>query len=143
LEDLLASLEFESFQNSNAIGSGIFLAAQESLKAFRSPVHASHVKSFIVTGNILPFVPATSPLFFCLALQKKIAAHTVEQLHHSYTKEKKGTDSIRFHFAHLASSDGNPYPLPVFKASGKTHAEAYWHLSNSDEPEEWEYRYVV
>lgn len=144
LEDPLATLSADAFQASNSVASGVFLAAQKSLKAFRSPVHASHAKSFIYTGNILPFVPATNPVFFSLALQKKIAAHTIEQLHHSYTKGKIGAESIRFHYAHLASTDGKipPYPGAVFRESGKAHAKAYWHLSNSDEPEDWDYRYA-
>jgi len=68
----------------------------------------------------------------------------MEQLHQSYTEGKKGEDSIRFHFAHLASTNGKipPYSQADFKASGKAHAKAYWYLSSSEDPEDWDYRYA-
>lgn len=139
-EDPLATLSFETYEASVKIGAGVFLAAQEALKGFRSPSHSSNPKSFIVTGNLLAFVPASNTLFFGLSLQKKLAAHTIEQMYNSYTAKNKSKEGIRFHYAHVAADDGNPPPYPVFQASGKAHATAFWNLTSSEEAEEWNYR---
>jgi len=134
-DDVLATLDEATYEGSLKIGAGVFYAAQEALKGFRS-AHSSNPKSFIVSGNPLAFSPAAIPILFGLALQKKISAHTIEQLYNSYTDK----EDIRFHFAYVVKDDGSPIDYPDFKAAGDAHATAYWHLSSATKPEPWTYK---
>lgn len=81
------SLPLEDFTEAVFTGLGVFVAAQQALPGFRSETHKDSTKTFIVTGNILPFVPPTSPLFLGLDTQKYIQARLVDLFSRVYPKE--------------------------------------------------------
>ncbi len=96
LEDPL-SLPFSGFSRDHAVTASFYLAAQEALSSFRSPIHKDSVKAFIVTGNLLAFIPAAASeaTRFGLGLQKRSEAYLTELFHNVYAKE-----GIRYVFSH-------------------------------------------
>jgi hypothetical protein len=62
----------------------VYAAAQHAVAGFRNLKEGP--RAFIVTGNLLPFVPPMTP-FFALNIQKRIAAAVVEQGATSYEKD--------------------------------------------------------
>ncbi|KAJ7089528.1 hypothetical protein C8R44DRAFT_892226 [Mycena epipterygia] len=58
------SMPVESLAAQTAMGLSMFATAQEALQAFRSDVHKDSLKTFIVTGNPLPWMPAEEPTWF-------------------------------------------------------------------------------
>ncbi|KAF8917070.1 hypothetical protein CPB85DRAFT_1431684 [Mucidula mucida] len=138
LEDPL-SLPFSGFSRDHAVTASFYLAAQEALSSFRSPVHKDSVKAFIVTGNLLAFIPAAASeaTRFGLGLQKRSEAYLTELFHNVYGKE-----GIRFHYAHLVSSEGGIPPYADFLKSGPAHAKAYARLINAEAPKSWDYRFT-
>ncbi|KAF9014569.1 hypothetical protein BDZ89DRAFT_995096 [Hymenopellis radicata] len=133
------SLSLSAFDKANAVASSFYSAAQEALGSFRSPVHKDSVKAFIVTGNLLAFLPAVASEGnrFSLGLQKRSEAYLSELLHNAYAKE-----GIRFHYAHLVSAEGAIPPYADFLKSGPAHAKAYARLINAQSPESWDYRFT-
>ncbi|TFK37577.1 hypothetical protein BDQ12DRAFT_146112 [Crucibulum laeve] len=130
------SLPADGFESSATIGLNVFYAAQEALTGFRSL--KSGPKAFIVTGNLLPFIPATNPLYFGLGTQKTISAKLVENFAHAYKAE-----GIQFYFASLVASDGGIPPFPDFDKSGPTHAQVYWELISNKEQVNWDHRFTL
>ncbi|KAF9029130.1 hypothetical protein BDZ89DRAFT_1159984 [Hymenopellis radicata] len=133
------SLPLSAYIQANSVTTSVYLAAQEALASFRSPIHSDSPKVFIVTGNLLAFIPA-APLtasYLVLGVQKRVEAYLAELLHNVYAK-----DGIRFHYAHLISADGGIPPPAEFAASGPAHAKAYSHLINVSTPESWDYRFT-
>jgi len=132
------SLPLEDFTEAVFTGLGVFVAAQQALPGFRSETHKDSTKTFIVTGNLLPFLPPTSPSYLGLDTQKSIQARLVDLFSRVYPKE-----DIRFYVAHLVSSTGTIPPYDVFKTSGPTHAQVYWDLISHKEQLNWDYRFTV
>ena len=81
------SLPLENFKEAVFIGLGVFVAAQQALPGFRSETHKDSTKTFIVTGNLLPFLPPTSPSYLGLDTQKSIQARLVDLFSSVYSKE--------------------------------------------------------
>jgi NAD(P)-dependent dehydrogenase (short-subunit alcohol dehydrogenase family) len=81
------SLPLENFKEAVFIGLGVFVAAQQALPGFRSATHKDSTKTFIVTGNLLPFIPPTSHSYFGLDTQKSIQARLVDLFSSVYSKE--------------------------------------------------------
>ncbi|KAF9007249.1 hypothetical protein BDZ89DRAFT_1120102 [Hymenopellis radicata] len=133
------SFPLSKFNQGHTVTESFYIAAQEALASFRSPVHKESPKAFIVTGNLLAFVPAaanTAPQFG-LGLQKRSEAYLTELFHNVY-----GIEGIRFHYAHLVSAEGGIPPYTDFLTSGAAHAKAYAHLINAPAPEAWDYRFT-
>ena len=67
---------------------GLFASIQQAVAGFRS-LPAGSSKTFIFTGNRVPFLPNAGPLsdLLNLALQKIDGAYFVETFHNAYEKE--------------------------------------------------------
>ena len=77
---------------------GLFASIQQAVAGFRSlPSDSSVPKTFIFTGNRVPFLPRTAPSsdLLSLVLQKVDGAYLTEIFHDAYEKE-----GFRFVFLH-------------------------------------------
>jgi NAD(P)-dependent dehydrogenase (short-subunit alcohol dehydrogenase family) len=77
-------LPFDAFESIADGGVGVYAAVQGAVAGFRKV--AGHPRVFIVTGNLLPFVPARAD-YFALGVQKRVAAALVEQGAASYAAD--------------------------------------------------------
>lgn len=93
------SLSLESFTAQAALGLSVFTAAQEALRGFRSETHKGALRTFIVTGNPLPWIPAESSAMSGLNIQKTIAWRLTELFANAYSKEQ-----VRYVYFALKSS---------------------------------------
>jgi hypothetical protein len=83
---------------------GLYASIQEAVAGFKTlPADASVPKSFIFTGNRLPFLPRDAPWsnLFSLGLQKVSGAYLAETFHTAYEKEGFRYD---FHSLSVGSS---------------------------------------
>lgn len=148
-------MPLEKFEEAAAVGLAVYTIAQEALSGFRSEQHQSHPKALLVTGTLLPFLPADSPNFMALSIQNTIKARLVDYLAHAYAKEgfryvlslhQCGRACLivgfRFYFPFLVSHEGT-LPWKDFPSSGPAHAKVFWELANSKEQGPYDYRYVV
>ncbi|KDR74023.1 hypothetical protein GALMADRAFT_71414 [Galerina marginata CBS 339.88] len=131
------SLTDEDYQESAAIGLGMFTAARKALSSFRQPVHRDHPKSFIITGNILPFDQYAPPNFYALGVQKTLQARFAATAAKAYEAE-----NIQFYYATLVSETGGIPALSIFVKSGPAHAKVYWDLINNEKQEDWNHQYA-
>ncbi|EEB88729.1 hypothetical protein MPER_13265 [Moniliophthora perniciosa FA553] len=131
------TLSIEGFNACITLGQNVFLAAQQALPGFRSEGHKQNAKAFIVTGNLLPFLPVETTRLVGLSAQKTIESHLIELFNNTYLKE-----GIRYHYAHFVAEDGSIPPYSDFRVSGPDHATAYWDLISAKEPGRWDYRFV-
>ncbi|KAF9546449.1 NAD(P)-binding protein [Agrocybe pediades] len=135
VEGEILSIPVESYEQEAAIGINTFTAAQKALESFRSEVHRHNPKTFIVTGNILPFSHHTIPKWYTLGIQKALESRLVATAANTYQAE-----NIQFYFATLVSKDGG---IPGdFYESGPAHAEAYWRLINHEKQEDWNQQFT-
>ncbi|PPQ94428.1 hypothetical protein CVT25_002519, partial [Psilocybe cyanescens] len=133
-EDFL-SLPVEAYQDSTSIGIGAFIAAKKSLASFRSDLHKENPKSFIVTGNLLPFEHYSPPGWYTLGAQKALSGRFIATASQSYRSE-----NIQFYFATLVSKEGS-HPSPEEFAKGaQAHADVYWELINSKKQADWNHQ---
>lgn len=86
-ENNVLSLPTSSYEESTALGIGAFTAAQKALASFKNETHRDHPKSFIVTGNILPFDHYSPPKYFTLGIQKVLEARLVATAAKSFETE--------------------------------------------------------
>ncbi|KAK0470605.1 hypothetical protein IW261DRAFT_1573039 [Armillaria novae-zelandiae] len=114
------SVPLEDFQRTLAATASLYSVAQDALQGFRSLT--SGPKAFIVTGNVLPFLPRPHPVLYNLQTLKLAEAHLTEVFYDAYIEEE-----IRFHFA----------------LAGQAHAKVYWELISSKEPKAWDYRFTI
>jgi hypothetical protein len=82
------TLSVESFKQQTDFGVAVYAAAQEALQGFRSDIHKGALKTFIVTGNPLPWVPADKPLWLGLSVEKLIKWRLMEYFSVAYSKEQ-------------------------------------------------------
>jgi hypothetical protein len=83
------SLPLEAFQRQTAVASAVYAAAQEALVGFRSDTLKGMNKTFIITGNPLPWLPAdVLPIYFGLNIQKLILWRLMEFFSGAYSKEQ-------------------------------------------------------
>ncbi|KAK0502420.1 hypothetical protein EDD18DRAFT_1347013 [Armillaria luteobubalina] len=130
------SLPLEDFKRTLAVTTSVYSVAQDALKGFRSLT--SGPKTFIVTGNILPFLSHDNTILYDLQTLKVVEAHLIEVFYNAYIKE-----DIRFHFALLISPEGGIPAYSGFLKSGPAHAKVYWELISSKEPKGWDYRFAI
>ncbi|KZV87360.1 NAD(P)-binding protein [Exidia glandulosa HHB12029] len=129
-----ASVPLEAFSRDVAFGTtGLYTAVQEAVAAFRK-APAQSPKAFIYTGNILPFVPATKPIFLTLGVAKVAAAYQIELFSNSFKDE-----NFRFYFASQISRNGGP--VSITQLSGHAHGVAFWNLIERKEQGEWDLRF--
>ncbi|KAJ7041166.1 hypothetical protein C8F04DRAFT_1391277 [Mycena alexandri] len=95
------TLSVESFRQQTEHGVAVFAAAQAALQGFRSEIHQGKLKTFIVTGNPLPWLPPATALAFGMNIHKLIQWRLTEIFAHAYSKE-----NIRFYFATLVGETG-------------------------------------
>ncbi|KAJ7468684.1 hypothetical protein FB451DRAFT_379142 [Mycena latifolia] len=133
------TLSLESFAQQTAVSLAFFAAAQEALHGFRSETHKHSQKTFIVTGNALPWVPANYPEMIGLNIQKIMEWRLTELFASAYAKEK-----IRFYYATLVGEMGGVIsPLSDFFTSGPQHAQLYVDLITREDQAEWDYRFTL
>jgi NAD(P)-dependent dehydrogenase (short-subunit alcohol dehydrogenase family) len=113
---------------------GVYTALQEAIKGWKTlPADNTDPKVFIVTGNILPWLP--DPRLAGLSTGKAGAAHLI----HLATTAKAYADAgYRFYFASEVTQDGLPQYHGI---SGEAHAKKYLELVESREQLEWEVRF--
>ncbi|KAJ7203550.1 hypothetical protein GGX14DRAFT_461454 [Mycena pura] len=138
------TLSHEALTRETAVALSVFLAAQEALAGFRSAAHGTGgPKTFIVTGNALPWVAADAPGnsmdYFSLNIQKLIAWRLMEVFSARYAAE-----NIRFYYATLVGASGDTLEnLGDFFTSGPLHAKVYVDLATRPEQDDWDYRFTL
>jgi len=86
----LATVELSDVKTAADVTVGLYASIQEAVAGFRSlPVDSSVPKTFIFTGNRMPFLPRDAPWsgLFTLGLQKVDGAYLAETFHTAYEKE--------------------------------------------------------
>lgn len=95
-EDDPLSLPFEGFKQASTVTDSFYVAAQEALASFRSPIHKDSPKTFIVTGSLLAFEPGLAA-WLGMGLQKRAEAYLTQIFYNAYLKEGircvRGTDT--------------------------------------------------
>ncbi|PBK83296.1 hypothetical protein ARMGADRAFT_1089411 [Armillaria gallica] len=123
------SLPLEDFKRTLSVSTSVYSVAQDALKGFRSLT--SGPKAFIVTGNVLPFLPHDNTILYDLQTLKVVEAHLTEVFYNAYIKE-----DIRF-------GEGTIPAYSDFTKSGPAHAKVYWELISSEKPKGWDYRFTI
>lgn len=85
--DAILSIPIEAYEKEMSIGLGAYTAAQKALESFRHDVHSHNPKTFIVTGNILPFEHHTIPKWFTLGIQKTMESRLIATAARTYQAE--------------------------------------------------------
>jgi hypothetical protein len=133
---------------------GVYAAAQEALRGFRS--FNGTPTTFIVTGNSLPWNHAAPGLLIGLNVQKVIEWRLAEILSQAYSKDgfrwvvcdlnfRKVFNSCRgaycrFYFTSLVGPTGNTVdPISDFFTSGPLHAQVYLELIERKDQADWQY----
>ena len=134
----ILSLPVEDLSKATNIGVNAFAAAQAALPGFRDPIHKGHPKTFIVTGNVLPFLDVVPASYWALGVQKTIISRLIANASQAYEAE-----GFQFYFASMVSTEGGlPDIAEEFRASGPTHGKVYWELINNEKQEDWDCRFV-
>jgi hypothetical protein len=81
------TLPLEAFKQHTDVGLSVYAAAQEAIRGFRSETHKGALKTFIVTGNPLPWIPATHLNWIGGNVEKTMQWRLMELLSHAYSKE--------------------------------------------------------
>ncbi|KAJ6542744.1 hypothetical protein B0H19DRAFT_957752 [Mycena capillaripes] len=133
------TLSLESFRQQQDVGLAVYAAAQAALAGFRSESHKGALKTFIVTGNPLPWVPVDNPLWLGVSVQKVIEWRLMEIFAVAYSKEQS-----RFYFASLVGETGGIVdPISSFFTSGPQHAKVYLDLITRGDQTDWDYRFTL
>ncbi|KAJ6542725.1 hypothetical protein B0H19DRAFT_1076780 [Mycena capillaripes] len=134
------TLSLEAFKKQTDVGLAVYAAAQEALAGFRSEVHKGVLKTFIVTGNALPWLPGSdNPSFFGMNIQKVMEWRLMEIFASAYSKEQ-----TRFYYVSLVGDMGGVVePLSSFFTSGPQHAQVYLDLITREDQADWEYRFTL
>ncbi|KAJ7857606.1 hypothetical protein B0H13DRAFT_2356882 [Mycena leptocephala] len=126
------TLSVESFKQQTDFGVAVYAAAQEALQGFRSDIHKGALKTFIVTGNPLPWVPADKPLWLGLSVEKLIKWRLMEYFSVAYSKEQA-----------RRRDGGLVDPISSFFTSGPQHAQVYLDLITRADQTDWDYRFTL
>ncbi|KAJ7288533.1 hypothetical protein C8J57DRAFT_1280591 [Mycena rebaudengoi] len=133
------TLSVESLTDQTALGLAVFAAAQEYVRGARAGLPEGTLKTFIATGNPLPFIPATNPMWLGLNIQKLVQWRLVELFTSAYSKE-----NFRFYYATLVGEKGGLLePLSGFFTSGPQHAKVYTDLITRKDQADWDYRFTL
>lgn len=128
----------EDLSKATNIGVNAFAAAQAALPGFRDPIHKDHPKTFIITGNLLPFSYVSPPSYWALGIQKAVMSRFIATASQAFEAE-----GFQFYFPSLVSKDGGfPDYAGEFLKSGPTHGKVYLELINNKKQEEWDHRFV-
>ena len=103
-----ATVELSAIKTAADITVGLYASIQQAVAGFRSlPSDSSVPKTFIFTGNRVPFLPRAAPWsdLFSLGLQKVDGAYLAEIFHTAY--EKEGFRYVSLH--HRVDLDGFIY----------------------------------
>ncbi|KAF7368822.1 hypothetical protein MVEN_00207400 [Mycena venus] len=122
------------------VGVAVYAAAQEALKGFRSETlkDTAH-KTFIITGNALPWIPASGGAWMGLNIQKVMEWRLMEIFSSVYSKE-----GARFYFVSLVGDHGGVIePISSFFTSGPQHAQVYLGLITREDQADWDYRFTL
>ncbi|KAJ7719457.1 hypothetical protein B0H14DRAFT_2412253 [Mycena olivaceomarginata] len=131
------SLPVEVLETQNAVSLSVFVAAQEAVRGFRSDAlkGTGALKTFIVTGNPLPWMPT---VFRSLSIQKLANWRLMQIFASAYAAE-----NIRFYYACLVGENGGLLePFDDFLTSGPQHAKVYSDLVTRPDQADSEYRSV-
>ena len=85
-----STVEISDVKTAADITVGLYASIQQAILGFRSlPADSSIPKTFIFTGNRIPFLPRDAPWssLFTLGLQKVDGAYLAEVFHTAYEKE--------------------------------------------------------
>ncbi|KAJ7631917.1 hypothetical protein DFH06DRAFT_1438407 [Mycena polygramma] len=133
------TLSVENFRLQTDFTVSVYAAAQEALKGFRSDTHKNSLKTFIITGNPLPWIPVDDPVWLGGSVLKLIEWRLAGIFALAYAKE-----NIRFYFASLVGDKGGIVePLSSFFTSGPQHAQVYTDLITRADHEDWDYRFTL
>ncbi|KAF7345083.1 hypothetical protein MVEN_01671800 [Mycena venus] len=128
------TLSVEDFKQQTDVGLGVYAAAQEALSGFRSETHKGALKTFIVTGNPLPWMPVNDLAWLGLNIEKVMEWRLIEILSRAYSKEG----------SRLVGETGEAVdPLSAFFTSGPQHAQVYLDLITRKDQADWEYRFTL
>ncbi|KAJ7147427.1 hypothetical protein C8R43DRAFT_1195672 [Mycena crocata] len=133
------TLSTEAVTTMTGMGVAVFAAAQEFVNAARAagPEFASLPRTFITTGNPLPWCPDMR--WFGMNSQKVVQWRLVGLLAEAY-----GGEGFRFYYATLVGSTGGIVDnIPDFFTSGPQHAEVYLELISREEQGEWDHRFTL
>lgn len=84
------SIDLSVIKEAAAVSVGLYAAVQEAVAGFRTlPADSPFSKTFIFTGNRLPWLPRNSQWadFLSVGLQKVDGAYLMETFHTVYEKE--------------------------------------------------------
>ncbi|KAJ7288530.1 hypothetical protein C8J57DRAFT_1494822 [Mycena rebaudengoi] len=138
VEDPL-TLSVESITAQTAVGLGVFVAAQEYVRGARAGLPQGTPKTFIATGNPLPWAEVAERKWLGLSVQKLVQWRLIEQFAASYSKE-----NFRFYFATLVGETGGVIePLSDFWTSGPQHAKVFTNLVTRKDQADWDYRFTL
>ncbi|KAJ7114965.1 hypothetical protein C8R44DRAFT_565165, partial [Mycena epipterygia] len=113
-------LTLESFTVQTALDLSVFTAAQQALRGFRSETHKGALRTFVVTGNPLLWIPVESSAMSGSSVQRSSSPRFIP-------KNKFG--GYIFHCAALVSPVGGAVsPISDFFTSGPQHAKVYLDL---------------
>ncbi|KAJ7147286.1 hypothetical protein C8R46DRAFT_1129903, partial [Mycena filopes] len=134
------SLSIESFkEQTTQFPVSVFTAAQEALKGFRSDTHKQSLKTFIFTGNPLPWDQTDQSMWIGLTIQKLVSWRLMDIFASAYANEQ-----IRFYCASLVGDEGGIIsPLSAFFSSGPQHAQVYTDLVTRKDQADWDYRFTL
>ncbi|KAJ7682859.1 hypothetical protein B0H17DRAFT_1075149 [Mycena rosella] len=120
------TLSVEALTKQTAVGLAVFTAAQEALSGFRSEANKGTHKTFIVTGNPLPW--------------KLVSWRLMSRSPRPIRKKKFGARG--FYYASLVNetTGGILDPLSEFFTSGPQHAQVYLDLVTREDQADWDYR---
>jgi len=102
-ENDILSLSVEDLSTATNLGINAFAAAQAALPGFRDPIHKSHPKTFIATGNVLPFLDVVPASYWALGVQKAIISRLIANASQAY-----GAEGFQFYFASMISMSSSP-----------------------------------
>ncbi|KAJ7875315.1 hypothetical protein B0H14DRAFT_3548896 [Mycena olivaceomarginata] len=128
------TLPLEAFKQHTDVGLSVYAAAQEAIRGFRSETHKGALKTFIVTGNPLPWIPATHLNWIGGNVEKTMQWRLMELLSHAYSKEGSRI---------VGETGGIINPLSAFFTSGPQHAQVYLDLVTREDQADWDYRFTL
>ncbi|KAF7345081.1 hypothetical protein MVEN_01671600 [Mycena venus] len=133
------TLSVADFKRQTDVGVSVYAAAQEAVKGFRTEALKNAQKTFITTGNALPWLPAANGARIGLNIQKVLEWRLSEIFSNVYAKE-----GARFYFASLVGDTGSFVdPITNFFTSGPQHAQVYLELITRKDQADWDYRFTL
>ncbi|KAG8903481.1 hypothetical protein FRB99_003224 [Tulasnella sp. 403] len=128
------SLDFKDFAYGTSVGGvNAFQVAKFANFGFDKLGPEAGLKTFVATGNVMPWRSASFPDILGLSSGKKVLANIVEACAGAY-----GPLGKRFYYA----SEVTPKGGPVRKPDPDTHASVYHRLHQQDGQGPWDVRFT-